>query len=74
MSRTFVIRLEDDELLEAENRYGSKNIGYEIGKAFRANLKRIRNIEYSKALKRDNARISRAVNSTGYTYYAELSK
>jgi len=63
MPRTFVIRLEDDELLEAESRYGAKNIGYEIGKAFRANLKRIRNIEYSKALKRDNARISRAVNS-----------
>lgn len=52
MSRKFVIELEDEELLEAEKRYGTKNIGYEIGKAFRANLKRIRNIEYSKEVKR----------------------
>jgi len=48
MSRTFVIRLEDEELFEAEKRYGLKNVGYEIGKAFRANLKRIRNIETAK--------------------------
>ena len=48
MSRTFVIRLEDEELAEAEKRYGLKNVGYEIGKAFRANLKRIRNIETAK--------------------------
>ena len=53
MSRKFVIELEDEELLEAEKRYGTKNIGYEIGKAFRANLKRIRNIEYSKEAKRN---------------------
>jgi len=53
MSRKFVIELEDEELLEAEKRYGTKNIGYEIGKAFRANLKRIRNIEYAKEAKRN---------------------
>ena len=52
MSRRFVIELEDDEIIEAENRYGAKNIGYEIGKAFRANLKRIRNIEAAKEVKR----------------------
>lgn len=48
MSRKFVIELEDEELIEAEKRYGMKNIGYEIGKAFRANLKRVRNIEIAK--------------------------
>ena len=52
MSRTFVIKLEDDDLIEAEKRYGLKNIGYEIGKAFRSNLKRIKNIEESKAATR----------------------
>lgn len=54
MSRRFVIELEDEEIIEASERYGAKNISYEIGKAFRANMKRIRNIEYSKELKRKN--------------------
>ena len=52
MARRFVIELEEDEIAEAEKRYGAKNIGYEIGKAFRANLKRIRNIEAAKEIKR----------------------
>lgn len=52
MSRRFVIELDDNEIVEAEKRYGAKNISYEIGKAFRANLKRIRNIEYAKEAKR----------------------
>jgi len=52
VSRTFVVKLEDEYLSEAEARYGLKNIGYEIGKAFKANLKRIRNIEAAKEAKR----------------------
>ena len=56
MSRRFVIELEDDEVLDAEKRYGAKNIGYEILKAYRSNQKRIRNIEAAKEVKR--ARVS----------------
>lgn len=52
MSRTFVVRLEDEYLAEAESRYGLKNIGYEIGKAFKSNLKRIKQIEAAKEAKR----------------------
>jgi len=56
MPRKYVIELDDDEQMEAEKRYGAKNVNYEIGKAFRANLKRIKAIESAKAFIRENKR------------------
>ena len=43
-----MVRLDDDVLKEAVSRYGLKNVGYEIGKAFKSNLKRISRIEAAK--------------------------
>lgn len=53
MSRRFVIVLEDDELQEAVSRFGLKNVSYEIYKAFRSNMKRLRMLEEAKRKKRE---------------------
>jgi len=52
MQNKFVSTFSDDVVIEATNRYGIKNIGYEVEKAFIANLKRLRNIEAAKEAKR----------------------
>jgi hypothetical protein len=45
--------LEDDELKDAVDRFGLKNVGYEIYKAFRSNMKRLRMLEEAKRKKRE---------------------
>lgn len=53
MSRRFNILLEEDELEEAIERYGIKNIGYEIHRAFVSDLKRKKNHEAVKRAQRE---------------------
>lgn len=52
MPKRLVIELADDEFSESSERFGAKNVGYEILKAFRADQKRRRNIEAAKEAKR----------------------
>ena len=52
MQNKYVSTFSDDVVIEATKRYGQKNIGYEVEKAFIASLKRLRNIESAKEAKR----------------------
>jgi sugar phosphate isomerase/epimerase len=53
VSRRFNIVLEEDELEEAIERYGLKNVGYEIHRAFISDLKRKKNHEAVKRAQRE---------------------
>ena len=53
MSRSFYILLDDDELEEAVDRYGLKNVGYEIKRAFMSDMKRKSNHEAVMKAKRE---------------------
>ena len=53
MQHRFNILLDDDELNEAVERYGLKNVGYEIKRAFASDLKRKKNHEAVKKAQRE---------------------